>query len=87
MLAEEILTGYYTIRNKVRQERLKWLEEKNKKAEQEAHMVNEMNEFKDTQTSTLYKRIRQQKCARNMSERRILKQYQGISEKIGLKPS
>lgn len=82
LLAEEILTGYWAIRNKVRQERLKWLETKNKKAENEGQIVKELETFKVSQTNSLYKRIRQQKCARNISERRLLKRYQDISSDL-----
>lgn len=62
------------------------MQERNKKAEHEAEWKKEVDDFKAAQTTSLYKRIQQQKCARHMSEKRILKQYQDYKQVLDTQP-
>lgn len=75
------MSGYYAIKKKVRNQRYKWLEEKNKVTSEEAHLEKTLETIKQSQKNTLYRRIQQQKCAKHISQRKLAQEYKELKER------
>jgi len=71
LIAEEILTGYFRIRNFIKQQRNEFLKQKNKLQAEKAAYERDQESRKKLEADTLYKRIRQQEIARTQSEKKL----------------
>jgi hypothetical protein len=80
-LAEEILSGYFAIRNKIRDERKRWLDEKNKVQEDINRNDRTIENIQKARQSSLYMRIQQQKSGKKITQRMLADEYEEATAK------
>lgn len=85
LIAEEILTGYFRIRNFIKHQRNGFLKQKNKQQAEKAAYEKDQESRKAIEADTLYKRVRQQQVARTQSEKKLKEMSKDKTLNLALK--